>query len=218
MPRDFTYIPPGFAFAWVRRPCVKALLLALLAVSLCAAAEPDGKADTKTKGYNCLFLGHSFFAPIASQFGQHPARCGFSGHKQTVVMHGGQNGSPGYLWNCQSPDVIHARELLATGTVDLLGMTYFPGAGSDVPDYRHWIDLALRYNPKTEVFIQLPWPMFRGKTPAAYESESAKGTVIIHRTIDRLRQTYPKTTFLFIPQVRRWSPSGNCTTRGNSRK
>ena len=183
------------------RVCAVALFVSLLTISLCDAAESVGKTDSETKGYNCLFLGHSFFCPIANRFGQLPARCGFTAHKQMVVMHGGQGGSPGMLWVAHDKEVNQGKELLVTGRVDLLGMTYYPGMGSDISDYRHWIDLALQYNPKTKVFIQMPWPTYKGKTLAEYEAEAERGTVLMHQLIDQLRQSYPQTTFLFIPQA-----------------
>jgi len=198
MPEPISAIKPPTSL--VRR-CMSALLLPLLIVGICGAAEPAVKTDTGTKGYNCLLMGHSFFGPIALQFGEHPARCGFPAHRQVVVTHSGANGSPGKLWASRSKDVIQAKELLVTGQVDLLGLTCYTAVGSDISDYRNWIDLALQYNPKTRIFIQLPWSMYLGRTLAEYEAEVAKGTVALHQRIDQLRQIYPQTTFIFIPQA-----------------
>jgi len=185
-------------------PCILAVVVLPVLFSpfwLCFAADLTVKTDSSTKGYNCLFLGHSFFAPIAKSFTEHPGRCGFPNHKQTVVFHGGENGSPGMLWNSQTKDVGQARKLLESGTVDLLGLTCAM-AGSDFSDYRRWVDLALKNNPKTRFIIQAPWAIYQNKTFAQYEADSEKVLNRIHELIDELRRAYPQTTFLCIPQGR----------------
>jgi len=178
------------------------LVLSFGTLRVVAAAQPTDKTDPPTKGYNCLFMGHSFFAPIARSFAEYPARCGFPEHKQTIVAHGGTNGAPGSLWNSQIPDVAQARKLLESGTVDLVGLTCYPGAGSDILDYRRWVDLALTNNSKTCFIIQAPWGKYENRTLAQYEAESEEILNYVHGIIDQLRQAYPQTTFLCIPQGR----------------
>jgi len=177
-------------------------LIGLLSSSwLSSGADLAAKTGLSTNGYNCLFLGHSFFAPIARSFAEHPGRCGFPNHKQTVVFHGGENGSPGMLWNSQKEDVAQAKKLLESGTVDLVGLTCAT-TGSELSDYRKWVDLALKNNPKTRFVIQAPWAKYQNKTFAQYEADSERVLKQIHELIDELRRAYPQTTFLCIPQGR----------------
>ena len=184
------------------RQSVLILFLSFATACVSTGAEQASEADYPTKGYNCLLMGHSFFAPIANAFAAHPNRCGFLQHHQTLVRHGGKNGSPGMLWESSAPDVAKARELLETGTVDLLGLTYYPNVGSDVSDYRKWVNLALRYNPNTRFIIHAPWARYNNSSFAEYEAASEKALAEVHQLIDQLRMTYPKTTFLCIPQGR----------------
>ncbi|MBI5722622.1 MAG: hypothetical protein HZA50_01595 [Planctomycetes bacterium] len=182
--------------SYKRVPVCLGVLSVVLLLTAC-----QGGQDEK-KGYNCLFLGHSFFAPIAKELDQHPKQCGFPNHKQTIVFHGGFNGAPGMLWKSTDEDVEKAKKLLATGAVDLVAMTYHPAMGSEVADYQNWTDLALKHNPKTRFVIHAPWAMYKDQTLAQFEAESEKGLAKIHEIIDQLRKTYPKTSFLCIPQSR----------------
>jgi hypothetical protein len=186
----------------IHRMAAIALLLLFSAGQACRGADVADTASSPTKGYNCLFLGHSFFAPIVNNLSDHPARCGFPKHKQTVVFHGGSKGAPGMLWASPLPDVAQAKKLLESGTVDLLGLTFYPYVGSEVSDYRKWIDLALKHNSKTRFIIQSPWAIYENKTLAQYTDDSEKSLKQIHLIIDSLRQAYPGNTILCIPQGR----------------
>ncbi len=166
------------------------------------SAEKLQGEDSPAKGYSCLFLGHSFFAPIADNFAQLPAKCGFAGHKQTVVFHGGPDGAPGKLWDSDKGDVAQAKKLLEAGTVDLVGLTFYPDVGSSLSDYRSWVDMALKHNPKTRFVIQEPWPKYECKNIQQYEAEIEKCQAYIHQIIDQLRKAYPRTSFQCIPQGR----------------
>lgn len=187
---------------WARYVAAGILVLSCWIPCVGAVVEPHDKATPPTQGYNCLFMGHSFFAPIAKSFAEHPARCGFPGHKQTIVAHGGTKGAPGALWASKEPDVAQARKMLESGTVDLLGLTCYPGEGSDLSDYRRWIDLALKNNPRTCILIQAPWSKYENRTLAQYDAESEEILKYVHRLIDQLRLVYPRTTFICIPQGR----------------
>lgn len=178
------------------------VFLAFFTTPVHLEAKSENNTGSATKGYNCLFMGHSFFAPIAKKLADHPMRCGFPKHKQTIAFSGGKSGSPGKLWKSKRHDVMKARKLLETGTVDLLGLTFYPNVGSSITDYRKWVDLALKYNPKTRFIIQAPWAMYHNKTLEQYEADAEKHLKQIHRLIDQLRKAYPKTTFLCIPQGR----------------
>lgn len=184
-----------------RIPAGAALLVVLSSHWFCCGTALAARTDPSTNGYNCLFLGHSFFAPIARSFAGHPDRCGFPNHKQTVVFQGGENGSPGKLWDSQTRAVTHAKKLLESGTVDLVGLTC-ARTGSDIADYRRWVDLALTNNPKTRFIIQAPWATYQNKTFVQYEADSETVLTLIHQLIDELRRAYPQTTFLCIPQGR----------------
>jgi hypothetical protein len=76
-----------------------------------------------TTGYESLFIGHSFFRPIATGLPFHAAAAGFVDHDQTVLGAGGANGAPQALW--EDPVKRAAiQAVLDTGNVELFGMTY----------------------------------------------------------------------------------------------
>lgn len=107
------------------------------------------------------------------------------------------------LWESREADVVKAKELLRSGRVDLLGLTYYyPGKGSDLSDYRKWVDLALKYNARTRFVIQSPWARYNNSSFAAYEAAVEEGLKNVHRLIDQLRAAYPGTSFYCIPQGR----------------
>ena len=51
-----------------------------------------------TEGYKCLFIGHSFFSPIASRLPDFAASAAGVTHEQSVVHSGGESGTPSMLW------------------------------------------------------------------------------------------------------------------------
>ena len=51
-----------------------------------------------TEGYKCLFIGHSFFAPIARLLPDFAASAAGVTHEQSVVFSGGETGTPSMLW------------------------------------------------------------------------------------------------------------------------
>ena len=69
---------------------INAIVLSLILAST-TYAQPDG--------YTSLFMGHSFFRPVADGVAVHPPQAGIAGHSQTVVFAGGCNGAPLSLWN-----------------------------------------------------------------------------------------------------------------------
>lgn len=174
-----------------------------------AFKRPAGDPEAaRKKGYNCLLLGHSFFVPTVGQLDDHAQSLGLTNHKQFVVKSGGASGSPGRLWNSDLPDAIHAKRLLESGNVELLAMTTHH-IGSTVEDYRRWIDLAVKHNPRTVVVIQSPWDyiMRYPERKEMHELESYAAAVekandAVHGVIDQLREAHPDTTFICIPQGR----------------
>ena len=113
-------------------------------------------------GATCLFIGHSFFIPVAKSFDEHAKLNGFSKHKQIAVSSGGQSGTPGSLWksNRKSQGI---KKILASGKIQLLGMTTGK-INSEYEDYKRWIEFALKHNPKTKFMIGLCWHPGGAKT------------------------------------------------------
>ena len=72
-----------------KRLCLLTIILFQTCGSL--AGEP-------TKGYKSLFIGHSFFVPMARGMTAHAHRAGFKEHQQMVFFEGGDRGTPGYFW------------------------------------------------------------------------------------------------------------------------
>ena len=162
--------------------------------------RPAGDSKTgREKGYNCLFMGHSFFCPIVRQIDEHATNLGLKHHQQFVAMSGGASGSPGMLWTSEKPAVLHGKKLLESGKVELLALTGHY-RGSTLEDYRRWVELAVKHNPKTIIVIQSPWVIKNKKELAEYSEEVAEATNTSHEGIDRLREEFPHTTFLCVPQ------------------
>ncbi len=175
------------------------LASSLLAFASAGAADVPAKAEPVFKdGANCLFIGHSFFIPVAKSFDKVAGQNGFSSHQSKFVFAGGKNGAPGELWN--NPK--HKKQIedaLATGKIDLLGMTAFGELGSSLEDYKRWIDLALKHNPETRFFIGAPW--VPGGTKLGTDQYNKAIEVIgdgLFKTVTELRKAYPKNHIYFI--------------------
>ncbi len=180
---------------------IAALILSFI-LSNSPAFGQTFNSDASNRGYNCLFMGHSFFAPVANYLSTHARLAGFDSHRQMVVPVGGIPGTAGELWKSRQERVVKAKELIQTGNVDIIGLTYHPDGGSGVADYSHWVELALRYNPNTSFLIQAPWAFKKNKNLAEFEKETEKWHDAVHKIIDELRQNYPETRFTCIPQGR----------------
>ncbi len=158
-------------------------------------AEEHAKSNT---GYNCVLMGHSFFVPMAKQLGEHANRYGFEDHQQVVSGAGGENGSPGKLWkNLEATR--NSREAIRSGSVNLVGLTA-AAIGSELADYKRWVDFALEHNPDTSFFIMTPSPRYQDKNFKEFEEGWESIHAKIHSGIDDLRKAYPETTFFCIPQ------------------
>lgn len=151
-------------------------------------------------GLESLFIGHSFFRPVAYGLPLHTTQAAISVHSQSVVSAGGANGAPEALWN----DPVKRAEIQAvldTGTVELFGMTYsqeYPTTAG----YELWMDYALSKNPNTAFFLGLPWPDFPESyaDAAAYASFWTTGhDTEWHALIDTLRGLYPGVEIFCIP-------------------
>lgn len=175
------------------------IAILLLAFGSAVAAEaPAKEAPVFKDGANCLFIGHSFFIPVARLFDIVAGKSGFHSHQVKLVFAPGKGGSPADLWN-NPRHKKQIEEALKTGKVELLGMTAFGGLGSSFEDYQQWIDLALKHNPETRFFIGVGW------TPGGPRLENDKfdkSTEAIgermFKTITELRKAYPKNHIYFL--------------------
>jgi len=161
------------------------------------AAKVEENEIPPSSEYNTLFMGHSFFAPIARQMPFHMTQLGFDDHNQYVEFSGGESGQPQALWE----DEEHRnaiQTILNTGKVELFGMT----ASSTMEGYTLWIDYALSQNPNTQIVIGTPWLDF----PADYSDAASYESIIIDGInnkiqvdIDELRVRYPNTEIISLP-------------------
>lgn len=163
----------------------------------------DAGSDTNPlpppPGYTSLFIGHSFFAPIARGLPQHAQRLGLAGHSQDVIFSGGATGAPEALWNHPNKSR-QIKAILDQGDIELFGMTYHPDYPS-LEGYIRWIDYALTRRADTTFFIALPWQT----QPGSYDSETYANNWalehprIAHGHLDELRARYPDSAFFCIP-------------------
>lgn len=168
------------------------------AVTLDPASPACGGPDPGD-GFDSLFIGHSFFRPMAEEMAVLAPAAGFDEHTQTVVFSGGATGAPQGLW-IQDNKRTEIQGVLDTGTIELFGMTYHP-THPTLEGYRNWIDYALVDNPDVTIFIAIPWltdPV--DYTASAYDATyTAAYPGIGSALIDPLRAEYPDTTFFAIP-------------------
>ena len=173
--------------------------LVLFLVMLNLACGPFENIDNSTPGNNVLFIGHSFFRPVADGIDEHADRSGIIGHTQQIVFSGGATGSPQGLWENASKKA-EIQAILDSGNINLLGMTYHPDF-PDVDGYSNWTVYALQQNPKTKFFIALPWLT----EPASLDSATYASTWVnrhpsaTHRHIDTLRAIHSNNEFYCIP-------------------
>ncbi len=147
-------------------------------------------------GATCLFIGHSFFIPVAKSFGQHAKLNGFSKHKQLTVFSGGQSGTPGSLWKSKRHSE-RIKTILKSGKIQLLGMTV--GFNSSFDDYKRWIDFALEHNPKTKFMVGLCWGK-GGQSRKAKEFTEAnlEAFQTLFEMVTKLRKAFPKNSITLI--------------------
>lgn len=151
------------------------------------------------KGAKCVFMGHSFFHPIADMFDHLATKSGkYPKHSMQLVKSPGDSGLPDALWENKKREV---ESMLSSKDVDLFGMTVGPAKdGKSINVYKRWIDLALSYNPKTSIFIGHPW----AKKPAStdlkiYMNNMRKnGDETFNSLINTLRRSYPDTNIFFL--------------------
>jgi hypothetical protein len=161
----------------------------LFAASSAFAQEPC--PPVYEDGARCLFAGHSFFVPVALAFDDLAIDNEFSMHEMDSYFRGGAAGSPRALW--EDPSSYEAIDaMLATGQVELFGLTSFAAENSRVEDYARWITLALTYNPDTRFFIGTPW-VFGGPSLPTEDFEAANDAIgeTMFQVVAQLRSDFP---------------------------
>ena len=171
------------------------LILPMPLVSGADSGKPE--AASAKAGQHCLFIGHSFFVPVAKRFETLPGKFGVVNHRQQTVFSGGASGSPGSLWD--GGKRVQIERILATGEIELLGMTYFDPSNSSFEDYQRWIDYALKHNAETTFFIGQPW----GKHGASralkeYTEANSRTSKSLLKTVAALRKHYPENRILYL--------------------
>jgi len=153
------------------------------------------------QGANSLFMGHSFFIPIAEQFDK-AGKKHYPKHNVQTFKKGGEKGSPLYLWENHKQEI---EAILNSTDIDLFGMVIGP-VDENVPVqdlldvYSQWFDLAISYNPETSFFIGLPWSDFPSNyTDAdAYATEMQQNGETVYPYITLMRDLYPNNDIYFL--------------------
>ena len=171
-----------------------------------AAAAPPAPAeyplDPTTKGFTCVFMGHSFFYRVANDLEKVAIGSGFTEHKQVVRVAHGIEGTPGWLWAHVGPKE-EARRILQEEKVDLLAISYH-GRSADqcrIEDYSKWIDLAREKNPDIMFAIGISWAGLYDPniTAEQYAAIYPRVAAPIYALIDQLREKYPHNAIFAIP-------------------
>ncbi|MEM9704578.1 MAG: hypothetical protein AAF850_00730 [Pseudomonadota bacterium] len=157
------------------------------------------KFREQTSGYESLFIGHSFFIPMANTMDFHAANAGLSDHSQETFFSGGGSGAPESLWDNETQRM-QIQAMLDTGTIELFGMTYHPGSPT-MRGYELWSDYALAQNSDTKIFVAMPWSTNPGDfDPQEYHSSwKDQGIALCHGIVDNLRQRHPTGEFYCLP-------------------
>ncbi len=169
-----------------------------LAILTALAAPASSQGVPFEEGANGLFVGHSFFVPVAALFNQIAVDSGFVDHEFATVFGPGPAGSPGELWdNPTTQGQIDA--MLATGSVEIFGMTSFSPMNSAYEDFAQWIDLALSYNSDTVIFIGQPWAPAGPNLPTAtFDQTTEEMGEATFAIVSELRTAYPSAKIEFL--------------------
>ena len=178
-------------------PYMKSIVFWGIALLFC---QPLVAEEVKEfKGYNGLYMGHSFFWPSVKQLDKIIPDTDLSEHKQHLVQAGGAKGSPGQLWeNKQTRE--RGQRQLNTKTIDLLVLTYYSPVNSSVEHYSKWFDYAISQNPDVTFMVTVAWGTHLYKADKVRLDKLLKGPSWIYRTlIMELRKKYPKNKILYCP-------------------
>ena len=158
----------------------------------------------ETAGYECLFLGHSFFRPISEALRDLTPDAGVSDHAHNAVFSGGVSGTPSALW-ANTEKRAAAQAILDRGNIDLVGMTIdsdtvSDGAQLSTEAYALWIDYALSKNASCRFMIGTPWIDF----PSAYDTATYTATLrdaipLVANVFASLQAKYPGVIFIDCP-------------------
>jgi len=181
------------------------LLLALCLASIYVFRPPaalrgeEPQPPPLTKGYNCVFMGHSFFYPIAETFDKVAIANGFPEHQQLLRKAGATKGTPGWLWqNLPKDDEVWTK--LANEDVDLLCFPHHHISGCRLEDYCNWIDYARKRNPHITIAIAAPWGPLCNVPPDQFsEFYRTQFEIPVHAIVDELRKRYPDNAIFVIP-------------------
>lgn len=177
---------------------VATLLCLCLSLSQTAWAQHAEPEAPFPDGVNAIFIGHSFFIPVARAFDAIASEQGYANHKVTNVAGAGRKGAPGALWRSAKKRAA-AERALATGTIDLLAMTAYKHHLSEPEDFQRWISLATQYNPNTAFLIAAPWaPGGPDKGVRAYDLEVERNAVALLGIVRQLRAANPQASIDFI--------------------
>lgn len=155
--------------------------------------------DASFGGLDILFMGDSFFAPVAEEMATLAPTVGIFDHTQSVVFSPGSSGSPEGLWD-QPGRRSEIQSILDEGTTDVLGMIYHRDH-PELDGYRNWIDYALAANPDTAFFVGVSWI----GDPQSFDAATYAGltqlgySLVVVPLIDDLRAEYPEATIFAIP-------------------
>ena len=165
------------------------------------SAPSSSKAVLKEgeiKGYNGLYMGHSFFQPSVRQLGK-MIPSNIKGHTQYSVFSGGAKGSPGGLWAAKEKRE-QGKKILESKKIDLLVMTYYSPRDSSVEHYSHWFDYAIAQNPEVTFMVALPWAKQPHKVDQSASEMAQKRSFEFNETlIYALRKKYSENKILFCP-------------------
>ena len=157
-------------------------------------ATLQGSATPPVIASNSLFIGHSFFAPIARQMPFHAAQLERNDYTQHVEQSGGETGTPLALWQDEEHRE-NIQAVLDTGDVEVFGMTFGPNGG-----YELWIDYALSKNPNTRFVIGIPWIDFPADyDTATYGNTYSEGLEAVWMGFGALQASYPDVDITFMP-------------------
>lgn len=166
-----------------------------------ASSRQASTLQDPVAGYNGLYMGHSFFHPVAHELVNRIPDSTIVAHRAGLVAAGGVNGSPKLLWDdpAKRSDGV---QYLAAGGVDLLVMTYHSPETSALKDYQQWIDTALRHNPAITFVLSLPWAgngYIHQADLEGLDAIDAKMHLFYEKMILPLRQAYPDNRIVYCP-------------------
>jgi hypothetical protein len=178
---------------------MKCTIILIVAVALLCVKPLVAEENKEIKGYNGLYMGHSFFWPSEEKLENIIPDSTVVGHKQYLVRSGGAGGSPGNLWaNKKKRDA--GQRHLDTKKIDLLVMTYHSPENSSAEHYSKWFDYAIARNPGTTFMVTIAWAGHLYKADKERLDYLKTVGQRFHDTlIVELREKYPENKILFCP-------------------